>query len=53
MYGYVLDVIIWSFAIYGFINFMREYLLETFCYLVSQSVYIVKISSKFIVKKIR
>ena len=28
MYGYVLDVIIWSFAIYGFLSFTKEYLLE-------------------------
>lgn len=53
MYGYVLDVIIWSFAIYGFISFMKEYLLESVCYCLLKCAYIVKLSSKCIVKKIR
>lgn len=53
MYGYVLDVIIWSFAIYGFIDFMKEFFLEIVCYCTLKFIYIVKLSSKYIVKKNR
>lgn len=53
MYGYVLDVIIWSFFIYGFISFMKENFLESVCYCILKVLYIVKLSSKYIVKKIR
>lgn len=53
MYGYVLDVIIWSFAIYGFISFLKENLLESICYCILRCAYIVKLSSKYIVKKMR
>ena len=53
MYGYVLDVIIWSFAIYGFVNFVKEYFLETVCYCILKCAYILKLSSKYIVKKMR
>lgn len=53
MYGYVLDVLIWSFAIYGFISFMQEYFLEVICYCILKCIYIVKLSLKYIVKKIR
>ena len=53
MYGYVLDVVIWSFAIYGFMNFCKEFLLEYLLYVALKFIYIVKLSVKFIVKKIR
>lgn len=53
MYGYVLDVIIWSFFIYGIITFLKEYFLESMCYFMLKVAYIVKLSSKYIVKKIR
>ncbi len=53
MYGYILNVIIWSFAIYGFLSFCKEYLLETLLFCVLKVLYIVKLSVKFIVKKIR
>ena len=53
MYGYVLDVFIWSFAIYGFVNFCKDFLLEWLLYIVLKFIYIVKLSVKFIVKKIR
>ena len=53
MYGYILDVIIWSFAIYGFYSFAKEFLIEYLIYAILKIIYIVKLSVKFIVKKIR
>ena len=42
MYSYFVDVMIWSFSIYGFISFLREFLLETVCYIILKFVYTVK-----------
>lgn len=53
MYSYVLDVFIWSFAIYGMLCFGREYLLETVGYLILKCVCIAKLYRKHIAKIFR
>lgn len=50
MYTYVVDVLIWTFAIYGFLIFLKEYLLETVCYIIMKCIYIAKLCEKFIDK---
>ncbi len=53
MYSYVLDVFIWSFAIYGILYFIREFLLETVCYTILKCACIVKLYRKHIAKIFR
>lgn len=50
MTSYIMSVFIWSFAIYGFIIFMQEYLIETICYIIMKCVYIAKLYQKYVDK---
>ena len=34
MYNFPIDIFIWSFAIYGFINIVKELWLDTACYII-------------------
>ena len=52
MYNYFVDVIIWSFSIYGFICFMDEYLLESVCYIIMKCVYFVRKFRKYLSLKV-
>ncbi|MBQ8299455.1 MAG: hypothetical protein IJX99_06290 [Clostridia bacterium] len=53
MYGYILDVFIWSFSIYGIVCFMNEYLLETVCYLITKCGNAIKLYRKHVAKIFR
>ncbi|MBQ9280318.1 MAG: hypothetical protein IJ215_04675 [Clostridia bacterium] len=50
MYGYFIDVILWSFSIYGLISFLKEYLLEGICYIFLQVCYVMKKMRKYFAK---
>ncbi len=53
MYSLIIDTFIWSFAIYGFLNFLEEYFLESICYIICKFIYIIKLFKNFIAKKDR
>ena len=50
MIEYIVSVFVWSFAIYGFIVFLQEYLFEIVCYIIMKCVYIAKLWQKYIDK---
>ena len=50
MIEYIVCVLVWSFAIYGLIVFLQEYLFETICYIIIKCVYIAKLCQKYIDK---
>lgn len=50
MFGYIIDVLIWSFAIYGFLNFIKEFWLDMLCYIVEKCVTLVIFFKKFVAK---
>lgn len=53
MYSLIVDTFIWSFAIYGFLIFNQEYLLESACYIIGKCIYLAKLCKKYIDKKVR
>ncbi|MBQ9267641.1 MAG: hypothetical protein IJ217_05135 [Clostridia bacterium] len=36
MYNFLIDVIVWSFAIYGFTNIIKEFWLDAICYIIKK-----------------
>lgn len=50
MYNYILDVFIWSFAIYGMFCFSKEYFLEVLSYFIIKCIYVYELYRKHIDK---
>lgn len=50
MYNFFVDLLIWSFAIYGFIKFMDEYIWDIFCYIISLFIGVTTFFKKFVAK---
>ena len=50
MYNFFIDVIIWSFAIFGFLKFIDEFALEFFCKTYEIIEYTFSILKKFVAK---
>lgn len=50
MYNFFVDLFIWSFAIYGFINFINEFILDIFYYIIIAFVNMAIFFKKFIAK---
>lgn len=50
MFGYFVDVILWSFAIYGFWNFWREFWADALCYILEKCAILVLFFKKLVAK---
>ena len=50
MYNFFIDLIIWTFAIYGFLKFIDEFWLNTCCKIIEIFLYIMLTFKKFIAK---
>lgn len=50
MYNFFVDLTIWSFAIYGFIKFFEEFILDICCYIVNFCFSIYITFKKFVAK---
>lgn len=50
MYNFFIDLIIWSFSIYGFLNFIDEFILDFFAYILRHLMNICTFFRKFIAK---
>lgn len=53
MGGILFEIIIWSFAIYGFLMFVKEFLFEWICVVIAYIYYIITLFRKFINKVYR
>lgn len=53
MYNFFIDLVIWSFAIFGFLKFIDEFALAGFCKVYRFFEYIIISFKKFIAKKSR
>ncbi len=53
MFSYVIEVFVWSFAIYGFSNFIKENFWEFIDFVGKASCFICKKCVKFVAKKNR
>lgn len=53
MYSLIIDTLIWSFAIYGFIDFMREHFVSSICYIICKVINMTKLYKNIIAKKER
>lgn len=53
MYNFFIDLIIWSFAIFGFLKFVDEFALDSFYKVYRFFEYIVISLKKFVAKKYR
>ena len=53
MYSLIIDILIWSFAIYGFVSFIEEFFINTICYIILKTINIVKFCENIIAKKER
>lgn len=51
MYNVFVDVLIWSFAIYGLINFLDEFAFDFICYIVESCVKVVLAFKRIFFKK--
>ena len=50
MYNFFADLIVWSFAIFGFIKFFGEFALDFTCYIINIFIYIIVLLKKFVAK---
>ena len=50
MYNFFADLLIWTFAIFGFIKFLDEFLIDIICYIINFFIYIPIILKKFVAK---
>lgn len=50
MQSYLVNVLVWSFSIYGVLSFLKEYLLESTCYIILKGIYICKLCKKYVNK---
>lgn len=50
MYNFFVDLIIWTFFIYGFIKFLEEFSLDFVCYIIYILINTVTMFKKFIAK---
>ena len=53
MYNFFIDLIIWSFAIFGFLKIIDEFALDGFCNIYRVFEYIIISFKKFVAKKFR
>lgn len=51
MYYYIINLVIWTFSIYGFIDFIKEIWLDFICYIVQGIRVIGKALKKLLIKK--
>lgn len=52
MNHYFVDVLLWSFSIYGFLSLVKEYWLEAVCYIIMKMVYILKLCKNYLKIKV-
>ncbi len=48
MYNIVVDTLIWTFAMYGFVVFMQEYFVDAICYIVEKCMCVCKLFMRII-----
>lgn len=51
MYNFFVDVLIWSFAIYGLFNFLNEFALDFVCYIIEWGVKVFAFLKKIFLKR--
>lgn len=53
MNSLIIDTLIWSFAIYGFIDFVQENFISSVCYIICKVINMTKLYKNIIAKKER